>query len=127
MSSLRCPSPKLLLVEDDLLLARGLMRALSLSGIAVRHVARCAAAYALKGPFVAGVFDIDLVDGDGVEVAFTLRARGVVGQLVFHTACTDPARLERARSLGPVFVKSTPLAPLVDQLQRAPSAVALAH
>jgi len=119
-------SADLLLVEDDVLLARGLMRALSLSGIGVRHVTRCATAAALTGPFAAGIFDIDLPDGDGVDLARLLRRRGVVTRPVFYTACQSPLRLERARLIGPVFVKSKSLAPLVEQLQRGAEGVSTA-
>jgi DNA-binding NarL/FixJ family response regulator len=108
---------ELLLVEDDLLLARGLTRMLELYGIHARHVARCATAAALTGPFAVGLFDIELPDGDGVELAHLLRRRGVVMRPVFYTACAHPFRLERARLLGPVFVKSKNIAPLLDQLR----------
>jgi DNA-binding NarL/FixJ family response regulator len=106
-----------LLVEDDPILARGLMRALALRRIRARHVSRCATAAALRGPFVVGVFDIDLPDGDGVALAELLCQRQVVLRPVFFTACTQPRRLERARALGPVFVKSGNLEPLIDLLK----------
>jgi DNA-binding response OmpR family regulator len=110
------PTSDLLLVEDDLLLARALQRSLVARGIRARHVARCATAAALRGPFVAGVFDIDLPDGDGVELARLLAFRGVVQRVLFYTACAHPARLARARDLGTVFTKSGNLNPLMDML-----------
>ena len=116
---------ELLLVEDDLLLARALQRALRARGIQVRHVARCATAEALRRVFVIGVFDIDLPDGDGVELARLLLARGIVRQVFFHTACAQPARLARARELGPVFMKSKHLGSLMDVL--APHGARVAH
>lgn len=107
----------LLLVEDDLLLARALQRTLVAKGITPRHVASCNTAAALRGPFVVGVFDIDLPDGDGVELARLLLRRGIVRRVVFYTACTHPARLARARDLGAVFVKSSHLGSLMDVLE----------
>jgi DNA-binding response OmpR family regulator len=109
-------SSDLLLVEDDLLLARALARSLGMRGIRARHVARCATAAALRGPFPVGVFDIELPDGDGIELARLLMFRGVVSRAVFYTACAEPRRLARARDLGPVFVKSGNLAPLMEGL-----------
>jgi DNA-binding response OmpR family regulator len=106
----------LLLVEDDPLLARALQRSLVARGINTRHVARCATATALRGPYVVGVFDIDLPDGDGVELARLLQRRGIVNRVVFHTACSHPLQLARARDLGAVFIKSSHLGSLMDVL-----------
>jgi DNA-binding response OmpR family regulator len=109
-------SSDLLLVEDDLLLARALVRSLATRGIRARHVARCATAAALEGPFRIGVFDIELPDGDGIELARLLTLRGVVSRAVFYTACAEGRRLARARDLGLVFPKSGNLAPLMEGL-----------
>jgi DNA-binding response OmpR family regulator len=68
----------------------------------------------LSGPFPVGVFDIELPDGDGIELARSLRSRGVVGRVVFFTACTEPQRLARARELGNVFVKTAHLPSMLD-------------
>ena len=112
----------LLLVEDDLLLARALQRALLARGIQARHVARCATASALRGPFRVGVFDLDLPDGDGVELAQRLTRAGVVQHAVFYTACSHPARLAGASAIGAVFAKSKQLGSLMDMLTPARSA-----
>jgi DNA-binding response OmpR family regulator len=108
------PSSELLLVEDDLLLARAVERTLRTRGARVRHVSCCTLASVLTGPFPVGVFDIELPDGDGIELARSLRARGVVGRVVFYTACTEPQRLARARELGNVFVKTAHLPSLLE-------------
>jgi CheY-like chemotaxis protein len=113
------PESKLLLVEDDLLLARALARLLRARGVHVRHAARCATASGLTGPFPVGVFDIDLPDGDGIELARRLRSLGVVERVVFYTACSEPQRLARARELGNVFVKSAQLPSLLELSPRA--------
>jgi ActR/RegA family two-component response regulator len=114
-------SNDVLIVEDDLMLARALQRSLVSKGIAARHVARCSTAAGLLGPFVVGVFDIDLPDGDGVELAHQMVREGIVNQVVFYTACSHPARLARARALGTVFVKSSHLSSLMDVLVSRPS------
>src|SRR5262249_46745696 len=66
------------------------------------------------GPFPVGVFDIELPDGDGIELARLLLSRGVVGRAVFYTACTELQRLARAREIGSVFVKSAHLPSLLE-------------
>jgi DNA-binding response OmpR family regulator len=109
-------SSDLLLVEDDLLLARALQRGLLARGLRARHIARCGAAAALRGPFGFGLFDIDLPDGDGVELARLLLLRGIVAKVAFYTACSQPGRLARARELGPLFVKSGSVCSLIDHL-----------
>jgi ActR/RegA family two-component response regulator len=109
----------LLLVEDDLLLARALQRALQARGIQARHVARCATASALQGPFRVGVFDLDLPDGDGVELAQRLTRAGIVQRAIFYTACSHPARLACASAIGSVFAKSRQLGSLMDMLTPA--------
>jgi DNA-binding response OmpR family regulator len=114
------PSCDLLLVEDDLLLARAMERTLHARGVRVRHVSHCATASLLTGPFPVGVFDIELPDGDGIELARLLRSLGVVGRVVFYTACNEPQRLARARELGNVFVKSAPLSSLLELAPRGP-------
>jgi DNA-binding response OmpR family regulator len=104
----------LLVVEDDALVARALWRRLSERGVRTRHVSHCATASALSGPFSAGIFDIELPDGDGVELARDLLSRGVVGRAIFYTGCTNAERLWRARGFGVVFKKPGSLASLMD-------------
>src|SRR5690606_36670741 len=85
---MRCPSD-VLLVEDDALIARALWRRLGARGARARHVSHCATALGLSGPYRAAIFDIDLPDGDGVELARRLLGRGVVERAVFYTACSN--------------------------------------
>jgi ActR/RegA family two-component response regulator len=109
-----------LVVEDDALVARALWRRLTARGVRTSHVSHCAGAAALSGPFSAGIFDIDLPDGDGVELARQLLDRGVVGRAVFYTGCNNPERLWRARSFGAVLRKPANLASVVDTLSPGP-------
>ena len=110
----------LLVVEDDALIARALWRRLNERGVRARHVSHCATASALRGPFSVGIFDIDLPDGDGVELARELLGRGVVARVVFYTGCTNAERLWRARGFGAVFKKPGSLASVVDDVVPAP-------
>jgi DNA-binding response OmpR family regulator len=120
-------NPELLLVEDDLLLARALLRSLSTRGIRARHIARCAGAAVLTGHYAVGVFDIELPDGDGVESAQLLLARGVIDRVIFYTACAEPARLARARALGPVFIKTINLQSLLEGVSTRPGREQVTH
>lgn len=106
---------EILLVEDDLCLARSVVRQLKVRGIGVRHCASVKEAELSSGPFRVGVFDIDLPDGDGVSLAGRMLRRGQVIRAVFNTGCSDGERLSAARKLGMVFEKSETL-PLVSNL-----------
>ena len=110
----------LLLVEDDIFIARALERCLAQHGIRARHVSHCGAAALLNGPFALGIFDIDLPDGDGVELARELLDRGVVQRAVFYTGCANATQLWRAGSLGTVFRKSASLSALMDTVLPCP-------
>ena len=97
----------ILLIEDDACLARALVRNLSARGMSVRHVSSASLARGLTERFAVGVFDIDLPDGDGVELAEELLSRRVVARALFHTGCSDRSRLARARGIGPVLAKAS--------------------
>lgn len=114
---------EVLVVEDDDLVARALWRRLTARGVRTRHVSHCATAVTLSGPFSAGIFDIDLPDGDGVELARELLERGVVRRAVFYTGCSNPERLWRARSFGAVHLKPENMSSLVDTLSPGPGIV----
>jgi DNA-binding response OmpR family regulator len=111
----------LLLVEDDIFVARALERRLAQRGMRACHVSHCGAAAMLTGPFALGIFDIDLPDGDGVELAGELLDRGVVQRAVFYTGSSNTMQLWRARLLGDVFRKSASLSALIDTVLPSPA------
>jgi len=82
--------PRLLLVEDDELLARGLIRNLELEGFSVRHVTTGEDALAVLGDSPGSadlvVLDIMLPGRDGLEVCRCLRERGDTVPVLFLTA-----------------------------------------
>lgn len=97
---------RLLVVEDDVTVARALSRALSRRGFSVALAASCAAARALLQTFEFAIVDLDLPDGNGVDLARQLIRGGRTLGVVFFTGSTDAARLTRARRVGPVVAKS---------------------
>jgi two-component system, NtrC family, response regulator AtoC len=76
---------RMLLVEDDLLLARPLARLLRHAGYDTLHVATCAAARAVGSKFDLAVLDVELPDGRGTDLEMELMALGIVPAAVFFT------------------------------------------
>jgi CheY-like chemotaxis protein len=98
-------SNSLLMVEDDRQLSRAVSRALGRFGHSVIAAPSFATAQVLACRFDIGVFDIQLGDGDGIDLAEEMLGDGRVEHVVFFTAERDPVALERAGRLGPVVHK----------------------
>jgi CheY-like chemotaxis protein len=98
----------ILLVEDDEVIARLIERGLVRLGYDVRAVSSCAEALAVEGQFRCGIFDIELGDGDGVELALALLARGSIRTVVFYTGTLDSDARRRAVDVGRVVHKLSP-------------------
>lgn len=109
---------KVLLVEDSPLTATAISRALQRAGYRVAVTASAAEALARDGRHDAGVFDVDLGDGNGIELARELLARGTVRRAVFHTGSPDPEVRRRANELGTYVTKSGDLDELLRALRR---------
>jgi DNA-binding response OmpR family regulator len=79
---------RVLLVEDDRVLARVLVRGLAEEGHAVDHVATVAAGSeaAATTSYDLVVLDLGLPDGDGVELCRSLRAAGSKAPVLMLTA-----------------------------------------
>ena len=108
---------RILLVEDDEPLARVTHRNLEECGAYVTSVARYDAALDVvrvcKPGFGCAIVDVQLPDGNGTDLARTLRARGMLVVL-----CSgDIAELERAALLG--HVDATWQKPLRIEVMRA--------
>lgn len=97
---------RVMLVEDEPTLARALVRLLRRSGFVVEFAGCCLAARELPGTFSVGVFDIDLPDGDGIDLAQQLRREGTVRRVVFFSGTSAPRKRVRALGLGPFVEKS---------------------
>jgi DNA-binding response OmpR family regulator len=98
---------RLLVVEDDVTVARALSRTLARRGFSVAIARSCTAARSLPQNFDLAVLDLDLPDGNGVDLARQLLDCEKVPSVLFFTGSRDPTLLARARSLGPVVTKSS--------------------
>jgi len=110
---------RLLLVEDEAALSRALVRLLRRHGYEILLVTGVAAARAVEGSFVLGIFDIDLPDGDGVGVAEELLKRRVVERAVFFSGTRDPDRQRRAERVATLVDKVDGFPQLMATIARA--------
>lgn len=97
---------ELLLVEDHPEMARAVSRTLARGGIDCVVANSCSQALEVPGYFCCAVLDIDLGDGNGIELAETLIELGRIGAVVFHSGNCEPLREARARTLGELVAKS---------------------
>jgi DNA-binding response OmpR family regulator len=97
---------RLLLVEDEPTLARALVRLLRRAGYEVVLAVSCVEAERVQDAFAVGVFDIDLPDGDGIDLAERLHRGGVVGRAVFFSGTMIATQRVRATRIGPFVEKS---------------------
>jgi len=90
---------RILLVEDDPVLADGVRAGLILAGLTVDSVATCADAHAALSAcqFDAVVLDLMLPDGSGLGVLAALRARQDITPVLLLTALDET--LDRIRGL----------------------------
>ncbi len=107
---------RVLVVGDDELQARETALVLRGAGYDVIHAGSCAAARRLKVAFEIGLFDVELADGDGVELAGSLLAEGHVRRVVFRSAIEAAATLRDARRLGPVLPAECANTELLDMV-----------
>jgi DNA-binding response OmpR family regulator len=98
---------RLLVVEDDVTVARALSRTLARRGFSVAIARSCSAARALAQTFDFAVLDLDLPDGNGADLARELMAAGRVPSVVFFTGSSDATLLARARSIGVLIMKAS--------------------
>ncbi|MBS0227053.1 MAG: response regulator, partial [Proteobacteria bacterium] len=93
---------RLLMVEDDLVIAEVLAGMLLAQGHEVVHAPHGLAALteSASGDFDAALLDLDLPGMDGFDLARTLRANGFAGRLLAVTARADAEAETLARTAG---------------------------
>ncbi len=107
---------RLLVVEDDVTVARALSRTLARRGFSVATARSCTAARMLSQTFDFAVLDLDLPDGNGVDLARDLMEAGRVPSVIFFSSSCDLALLARARRLGAIVMKSAGTSPILAHL-----------
>ena len=112
---------ELLLVEDDAVIASGLVYALNREGYGVRHAATMAEALSLllAAAIDLAIVDMQLPDGDGFAVGEAALARGA--QVIFLTVMDDEERIVRALDQGAADYVTKPfrLRELLARVRRA--------
>lgn len=106
------------MVEDDPAVSRTMLRALRTAGYHVTTARSMAEARASRS-FDVAVLDIELGDGNGLDLADELLASGRVRAVVFHSATDDPAVKGHARQLGSLVHKSADTSALLDAVAQA--------
>lgn len=91
---------RILLVEDDRMIASGLVYALEAEGYAVSHAGDVAGAkhLAAEGAFDLAVLDMQLPDGSGWDVQEALRPHGTA--VLFLTVVDDEGAMVRSLESG---------------------------
>jgi DNA-binding response OmpR family regulator len=107
---------RLLVVEDDVTVARALSRTLARAGFSVAIARSCTAARTLAQSFDFAILDLDLPDGNGVDLARALMTDGKVPSVLFFTSSSDTTLLARARRLGSIVMKSLGTSPILAWL-----------
>ena len=118
---------RVLLVEDDPLVARSVARFLRRDGYELWAATSVRMALEQVGPFDLGVFDVELGDGDGLTLAKRLLEQGTVARAVFFTSLATPEVVAIANERGTYLNKNeggSRLAELVARLLEAPAAEA---
>ena len=108
----------ILVVADDTDTRRRVMLELAEEGRQVTTADSGVVARALAGTFDVGVFDIELADASGPELAEEMLQAGRLGRVVFFSGATWQALLRRAASLGPVVSKESGPAAMASELRR---------
>jgi CheY-like chemotaxis protein len=109
----------ILLVEDERQLSRAISRTLRGYGFDVVAAPTAAMARVLECRFRLGIFDIDLGDGCGIELARELLNAESVQCAVFFSATSDASALARAAQVGPVISKGEGIEALLPVLSQA--------
>ena len=103
---------QILVVEDEPTVGRAVARALVSDGYRVDLARTHADSLSFFREYDCGVFDIELPDSDGVDLAEGLKARGVVKAVVFFSGLSDGKSEARARRTGAYVHKTEGIARL---------------
>jgi two-component system, response regulator RegA len=101
------PTPPIIYIADDSDVVRNaLERRLTSDGFVVHTGGSAADSRSVTiRAFACALLDLDLGDGDGVDVAEVLRAHQPDLPVAFFSGGAAPSVMTRARELGPIFRK----------------------
>lgn len=98
--------PTVLVIEDDPTVARALRRALRVRSVACEIASSAKEVREMTRRFQLAIVDVNLPDGNGIDLYDELLSKNRVAAGVFFTATDDEQDKQRATLLGPVIPKS---------------------
>jgi len=107
---------QVLLVEDDVMVARTIVRQLGRYNLEVTHAVSYQEVTDLAGNFSVGIFDLNVPGASGVEIARMCASRGMVGHLIFFSGTPDDDHVEAARALGEFIEKGAGISTLLRRV-----------
>lgn len=99
-------APTVLVIEDDPEVARALQRELRTSSLTCDVAGSAAEVREAEGVYKVAIVDVNLPDGNGIDLYVELRAAERVACGVFFTATENGQDKARASKLGTVIAKS---------------------
>jgi ActR/RegA family two-component response regulator len=96
---------RVLLVDDDAAILKVVKRTLAGTDYEITTAISFSEALTLTGKFGVGVFDFELGDGNGIDLAEPMMTARQVEQVCFLTSSADEGAIAKATLLGPVFAK----------------------
>ena len=101
--------PKVLIVEDNPIARTTLGKLLALQGFHVQSAGTLQRGMELLDGQAAVILDLDLPDGNGVDLLKKIRTEKRTMKVLVVTACDDPAVLREVRILQPDELLCKPL------------------
>ncbi len=98
--------PEVLVVEDDPAVARALRRALKIASIQCHVAKTIAEVKRAAGSYRLAIVDVNLPDGNGIDLYDELKASSRVSYGIFFTATESASDRARAANSGTLVPKS---------------------
>jgi DNA-binding response OmpR family regulator len=97
---------EVLVIEDDPTVARAIRRALHVQSVSCQVATSAEEVRASVGRFKVAIVDVNLPDGNGIDLYDELKTDARVGFGIFFTATEDEGDKARAEGLGTLIPKS---------------------
>jgi two-component system KDP operon response regulator KdpE len=109
---------KVLIVEDNPMARTALEKLLARKGFHVKSAGTLQRGKELLDGQAAIILDLDLPDGNGLELLGKIRTEKHTMKVLVVTACEDPLILRAVRTLGPdgLFCKPVDLSKILEHL-----------